>query len=172
MADHAAVRSVDALESFRASMIVFIGKARRSVDEASDELRRTRQWIQNDRRVYWEAQFKRRRTLLDQAQAELMTARMSDFIDTPSVQQNNVRKAKKAMEEAEEKLRLVKLWSRDFDRGAEPLAKKLDSLRHHLEEVMPLGVASLAQTVKILDEYSSMSLSDGAPEKPAPPVEG
>ena len=55
MADQQAkVTSLDALEAFRSSAIVFASKARRAVDQASDEVRRTRYWLEGDRRTFWE----------------------------------------------------------------------------------------------------------------------
>ena len=56
MAEQAKVTSLDALESFRAKLIVFLSKSRRSIDEVSDEIRRTRNWLQGEQRVHWEAQ--------------------------------------------------------------------------------------------------------------------
>ena len=60
MATHAYITSVDALEVFRASLIVFLNKAHSALDQASDEIRRTRGWIQYDRRSYWENEARRR----------------------------------------------------------------------------------------------------------------
>ena len=50
MAEQAKVTSLHALESFRADLIVFISEAHRAVDEVGDEVRRTRYWIQKQRR--------------------------------------------------------------------------------------------------------------------------
>ena len=154
MAEQAKVTSLDALENFRAKLIVFLSKSRRSIDEVSDEIRRTRNWLQGEGRVHWEAQVKKCRKRLELAEAELMSARFSEFIDSPSVQQMQVRKARRALEEAEGKLNMVKKWTRDYDGHADPLAKKLDSLRHHLDQVMPHGVTYLVQAQRTLEGYT------------------
>ena len=44
MATEAKVRSVDALESLRASLIIFGTRARRAIDQVGEEVSRTRQW--------------------------------------------------------------------------------------------------------------------------------
>jgi len=49
MATDAKVRSIDELEAFRAGLIVFQNRAKKAVDQASDEVRRTRLWIETDR---------------------------------------------------------------------------------------------------------------------------
>ena len=53
MADRAQVTSVEAVESFRSDLIVFLTKARSVLEEACDEVLRTRQWVQNDQRRFW-----------------------------------------------------------------------------------------------------------------------
>ena len=60
MADRAQVTSVEAVESFRASLIVFQSRARVVLEEACDEVLRTKVWVQTDRRRYWTAEARRR----------------------------------------------------------------------------------------------------------------
>lgn len=133
---------------------MFLTRARRSLDQVSDEVRQTRQWLQNDRRVYWEDQLRKRRRSLDQAQGELMSARMSEFVDSPVVQQQAMRKARLAVEEAEEKLRHVKRWTHNFDSTVDPLVKRLESLRHELDHEMPRALAYLVQVQRTLEDYT------------------
>lgn len=74
MGNQARVTTTDAFESFRASLILFLGKARRSVDDAGDEVRRTRLWLQHDQILHWDGEIRRRTKTLDQAQQELRSA--------------------------------------------------------------------------------------------------
>jgi len=154
MATHAKITSVDALEVFRASLIVFLNKAHSALDQASDEIRRTRGWIQYDRRSYWENEARRRARALAQAEQELLSARMAKALDNLTVQQMAVRKARQALEEAAEKVRKVKLWIRDFDGTVEPMAKGLNSLRGYLDHDLPQGIAYLAEVEKIMESYT------------------
>lgn len=158
MATQAKVTSLDALETFRAALIVFLTKARRALDEVSDEIRRTRQWLENDRRPHWEGEIRRRSRALDQAQQELFSARLSEFMEA-STRQLAVRKAKLAVAEAEGKLRAVKFWNQKYDSAAEPLARGIDGLRHFLEHDMPGAVSYLVQVQKILESYTAPSQS-------------
>ncbi len=154
MAEQVKITSLDALESLRARMIVFMTRARRSLDQVSDEVRQTRQWLQNDRRVYWEDQLRKRRRMLDQAEGELMSARMSEFVDSPTVQQQAVRKSRLAVEEADEKLRQVKRWTHNFDSTVDPLLKRLETLRYELDHEMPKAVFFLVQVQRTLEDYT------------------
>jgi hypothetical protein len=163
MATEAKVRSLDALESFRSSLIVFLTKARRSVDQVGEEMKRTRAWLMNEQRVHWMEQVRKCARKLDQVNGELMTARLSSFQDNISGQQQAVRKAKVALQHAEEKLATVKRWNRDFDRMADPLARKLETLRHFLEHVMPEGVSQIGQLHRLLESYTDTALLGSLP---------
>jgi len=163
MATHAKVTSLDALENFRAALIVFMTKARRSLDEVGDEIRRTRQWIENDRRMYWEGEIRKRRRILEQAEQELFSARLSKFLEA-STRQLAVRKAREAVAEAESKLRAVKLWNQKYDASTDPLAKGLEGLRHFIERQMPGAVSFLVQSQKILEAYTTPAAPDSGGE--------
>ena len=60
MSERAQVRSVEAIESFRAKLIVFMTKARTDVEEVSDEVQRVRVWLESDRRTHWDRECRKR----------------------------------------------------------------------------------------------------------------
>ena len=167
MADQANVTSFDALETFRTNLILFLNKTRVRVDEVGDEIRRTRGWLQNDQRVHWEGEIRRRRRTLSQAEQELLNARMSSFRDNLSVEQMAVRRAKQAFVEAEEKLQNVKRWARNFESCIAPLAKKLESLRGVLDHDLPKAVSYLLRTQESLDLYAETGSPRVASNPPA-----
>ena len=157
MAEQAKVTSLDALERFRADLIVFITTAHRCVDEAGDEVRRTRQWLQGEQRMHWEGEARKRKRVLDQAEADLYSARLSGLKDRTLVQEEAVRKAKRAMAEAEDKLRAVKKWNRDFDNHADPLVKRLEGMRYYLDHDMPKALTFLVRAQQTLEAYAEPS---------------
>ena len=154
MSDQAKVTSLDALERFRADLIIFITTAHRCVDEAGDEVRRTRQWLQGEQRTHWEGAARQRKRVLDQAEADLYSARLSGLKDRTIVQEEAVRKAKRAMAEAEDKLRVLKKWNRDFDNNADPLVKRLEGMRYFLDHDLPKALTFLVQAQKTLESYA------------------
>ena len=157
MSEQAKITSLDALESFRANLIIFMTTAHRSVDEAGDEVRRTRQWLQGEQRTHWEGEAKRRKRVLDQAEADLYSARLSGLKDRTIVQEEAVRKAKRAMAEAEDKLRMLKKWNRDFDNCTDQLVKRLEGMRFFLDHDMPKALAYLVQAQRTLESYAEPS---------------
>jgi chromosome segregation ATPase len=154
MATHAKITSIDALEDFRASLIVFLNKSHSALDQVADEIRRTRSWIQHDQRTHWENETRRRARALAQAEQELMSARMAKALDNVSAQQAAVNKARRALDEAQDKMRKVKLWIRDFDGTVDPMAKGLNSLRHYLDHELPRGIAFISEMEKIMESYT------------------
>ncbi|MBK8040002.1 MAG: hypothetical protein IPK22_23150 [Verrucomicrobiaceae bacterium] len=163
MADQARISNLDAIDAFRSALIVFISKTQQSLDQAQDTVKKTRGWLQTEQPQYWMAQIKLRQKKLDQANAELMSARLSEFVDSPTVQQMAVRKARYALEEAQQRLERTKTWARDYDRLISPLAKKVESLRDYLENDLTRAVAYLTEVQKILAAYAEASTPAPAP---------
>jgi hypothetical protein len=158
MANQARVTSTDALESFRASLVVFLGKARRAVDGVGDEVRRTRQWLQHDQRLLWEGERRRRTRQLEQAEQELASVRLSGDAETALLARRAaVNKAQRAVNEADDRLRKLKAWNQNYDHHADPIVKRLESLRGVLDHDIPLAIAYLANAQKTLEAYAESS---------------
>ena len=161
--NQANVTSVDALDAFRSSLIIFQGKARRALDDATDELRRTRMWLQHEQRTRWENELKKRCRTLAAAEQELVSAKLSSLRDNITFQQNAVRKAKAAVAEAEEKLRMIRKWNQNFDAIADPLAKRLEGLRQFLDFNLPKGITYLVHAAQTLEAYADVHEPKSAP---------
>ena len=154
MTNQVRVTSIDALEALRSALIIFLTKSRRSLDDTGDEVRRTRMWLQHDMRFHWEGQVRQRQKKLGQAEQELLSAKLSGLRDNLVVQVNAVRKAKAELIAAEEKLRNVKRWNRDFESASAPLVKRLEGLRQYLDFELPDAIAYLVQAQRTLDAYT------------------
>ena len=177
MADRAQVTSIDALESFRAGLILFLSKARPTLEDVNDDVLRTRLWIQSDRHVHWLGELRRRKRQLEQAQQELLSARISNLALPSAAQQLAVTRAQQAVHEAEDKLRLLKKWGREFENLTDPPLKLVDHLHTFLTSDMAHAVAFLTQALTTLDAYAERqpapSATSAAPAEvspdPAPP---
>ena len=163
--NQAKVTSTEALDMFRASLIIFQSKARRTLDDAGDELRRTRMWLQHDQRVKWENALKVCRQNLERAEQELLSAKLSSLRDNITFQQNAVRKARAALTHAEEKQRQVKKWNQQFDATADPMCNRLEGIRECLDFCLPKGISFLVQAARIIEDYAE---THNIPTGPAP----
>lgn len=158
MEQQAKVTSVDALENFRASLILFLSKGKPALEEVMHEVVRTRLWIENEQRTYWEREIKTRRRKLEQAQAELFSARISKIQEVSAAQQLAVHHAQRALDAAQDKMRMLKKWSRELENRADPLVKQIEQLHGFLMTDMAKAVSFLAEAVKILQSYAEVSI--------------
>jgi len=166
MAIQAKVTSLEALDAFRSHLIVFMGKARRALDDVGDEVRRTREWLHHEQRSHWESEIRQRSKRLEQAEQELLSAKLSGHREAVLVRQAAVTRGKEALAEAQAKLRAVKQWGVQYDSVAEPIHKRLDDLRQYLEIDIPQAAAYLVNTQKTLESYTE---TPAAPSPSEPP---
>ena len=162
MAGQAKITSVEAIELFRAALIVFTSHARPALEEISSEMTRMRLWLENDQRRFWENERRMRSKKMEQAQQELFTARLSDFQETTSLLQMTFNRAQRAVRDAEEKLLRLKKWDRELDNRSAPLLKEVEQMHSFLTSEIPRAIAYLSQVVRALDAYTDA----GAPGKP------
>lgn len=168
MPQQAHVVSLEAIESFRSHLIVYVSQARPALEEVSADVLRTRQWLENDQRTYWENQLRRRSKALEEAQAALFSSRVGMLHHETAAEQMAVHRAKRAVEEAEDKLRVLKRWRRDFDGRVQPLLKQMEKLHTVLSNDMVQAVAYLTQTITKLAEYAETK-APAAPSIPSAP---
>jgi hypothetical protein len=163
MAERAHITSVEVLESFRTNLVLYVSKARPTLEEVSGDVLRTKLWLENDQRVQWEGQVRRRAKALEQAQAALSSARMSNLRDASTTEQMAVHKAKRSLEEAEGKLKVLKHWNREFESRVEPLIKHLEKLHTFLANDLVQAAAYLSQASQTLASYAEIAPASSAP---------
>jgi multidrug resistance efflux pump len=161
------VHSTEALEALRAALVIYQSKAKRSVDTALEEARAAQRWVQEEQRLYWEQEIRKRDRLLERARAELMTVRMSALADHTVMQREAVQRAERALTQAREKLSLVKRWSREMDTVMGPHLRRLESVREHFQHQLPKATAFLHQAQMTLADYSGRAPTPGPPGAPA-----
>ena len=157
MPQTARVTSIEAIDAFKASLIVYLEKAGCVLDDVSDDVVRTRIWLQSDRQLHWKNQTRQRTRELAHAEQELLTARLSGMSEAIKSRQMAVNKARLALRDAEERLARVKQWMRQFETQAESRAKVVTQLRHSLAHDMHKAVAFLEGAATSLAAYVEMA---------------
>ncbi len=171
MPEQVRITSVEAIEAFRTDLVVYLDKARNVVDEVSEEITRTRAWLQDDRGRYWAQQVKRRTLDLEARQQELFSAQLANTKRNIQGELVAVRRAKQALEEAEAKVKVIKQWLRDYPVEIEPQGRHADLLRHALANDMGKAVGLLSQMVETLHGYSELKPPSADLPAPPPPAE-
>ena len=100
MPQKAHVTSVDAIETFRATLINYVSKARPTLEEVSADVLRAKLWLQNDQRIHWEGQVRRRAKDLEEAQQALFSARLSNLREESTAASSSVTKSGNRREKA------------------------------------------------------------------------
>jgi hypothetical protein len=168
MPEHAKVTSVDAIEAFRAKLIVYREKAARVLDEISSEVTRTRIWLQQDQVNRVDGEIRQCQRKLSQLQQELFTARIAITDNVVDVKQGEVRRARNAMRDQEAKLLRVRKWGRAFDQRVEAPARQVEKLRHVVDKDLGQAVAFLNEVTKTLNAYMELSARPTQPKRPEP----
>lgn len=168
MADRAQVTSVEAIESFRSALIVYLSKTRPALEEMGSEVMRAKQWLQNDKRRFWENEMKARTKKLERARAEMFSVSMSKFQEVSSAQQLLLHRAEQACDEAQKKLVLLKKWDHELENRSEPLVKMVDQFQSFVTSEMPKAIAYLTQAIRSLEAYAEVRMGG---EAAAPPPE-
>jgi hypothetical protein len=154
MPQKAHVTSLDALEAFRSNLIVYLSQARPALDEISAEVMRTRTWLETDQKLHWGNQIRQRTKELEQAQQALFSARLGTLRKESAAEQFAVHRARERVAEAEQKVKTIKKWDREFDGRVQPLVKQTEKLHTMLSNDMVQAVAYLTQAINTLAAYS------------------
>ncbi len=163
MPQRANVSSFEAVKTFRSNLIGYMTKARPALEEVSGEVVRTRLWLQGEQRTRWEGELRRRARKLEDAKAAVFSAKMSNIRVASGTEQMALTKAKRAYDEAEAKLRLIKQWDREYENRTGPLVKQTEKLHGLLSGDLPNAIAFLTQMLDTLEAYANVaapSMSD------------
>jgi len=169
MPPKARVGSLEAIETFRSDLVVYMAQARSALEEISGEVVHTRVWLEDDQRAHWEREMRRRSRVLEEAQAALFSAKISKFSDGVSLEQLAVQKARRAVQECEIKMRTLKKWGRDFEGTVQPLLKQVEKLHTILSNDLVKALAELAHIISTLSAYAQGGAAPAAAGSEAAP---
>ena len=166
MQDRAKVTSLEAIEDFRAKLVVYRDKARRVLNEVDHDVMRNRVWLENERPNHWQNQIRLRTRALEQCQQELFSAELSGLRNSSFVQKAAVQKARHSIRDAEEKLKITGQWARQFDHRVEAPARQVEQLRQLLDHDLGHAVVWLNELIKSLGAYAELSPSSSLSASP------
>ena len=154
MATQAKITSVEAIELFRAALIVFTSQARPALEEISGEGTRTRVWLEHDQRRFWQNELRQRNKKLEQTQQELRhrsAVAISGIHFSPDDGRSSsaTRRPRSRGETGP-----VEKMGRELENRSAPLLKEIEQLHSFLTAEMPKAVAYLTQVVRTLDAYA------------------
>ena len=173
------VRSIDVLRHFRAHLVRFGDDCKAALAAADMEISRMVDWLTNDRRLYWEAEIRRRREQHSQAKSDMHRKRTSQMFGqnaSLSEQRDNLREALHRIEEAESKLERVRRWAGPLQQAILEYRGQARPLGDLIESDVPTALALLDRMIEALEDYASGSPTPKfrgtapIPSAPAPAV--
>ena len=157
MATEAHVSSIAALDDFRAALVIYLERTGRILDDVNGEVVATREWLQTDRQAHWQHVIRRREKELAQAEAELLTARLSGNPGAIQDRRLVAQRARNALEEAQAGLARVRRWLRHYETEVEARAKVVHQVRQMIGYDMTKAVAYLQNAATTLADYAALA---------------
>jgi uncharacterized phage infection (PIP) family protein YhgE len=170
--NQAKVADLDAIQAFRSHLVLYVAKARAALEEVSSDILRMRSWLEDEQRLRLENDLRRKRRAMEEAQQSMFSAKISILKQETSAEQLIYHRAKRAVDEAEEKLRVLRRHAREYENRVQPLLKQTEKLQTVLSNDMQNALAYLNQVLETLTAYaevrSTVSPPPSSPTSPPP----
>ena len=161
------VKSLDALRDAKNALVEFREVCGVALSESYADVHRTVAWLQNDRRMYWQTQIRKRNETLAQAKSELFRAQLSATESNPTCmdQKRAVAKAERGVAEAHEKVNRIKKWLMLLDREVMLFKGQCQQMARTVEGDIPRGEARLELLMDKLDKYMQVRAPESGPRR-------
>ncbi len=158
MTQPAKVSSIDALRDFRRALERFGVEIAGALSEVDSSAQRMLSWLSHDQLPYWQHQIRARSEKLAQARSQLLRKQLSSMQNDPTCidERRAVERAKQAIEDATEKVRLVKKWLTMVDKEYTLYRGATSGLADTHQRDIPAAAIRLASMVKRLEEYAAI----------------
>ena len=159
MTQFARVSSLDAIRGFKAALANFSEQADLALSESVSDVQRTIFWIQSDRRAHWQREIKKRTEKVNQAKAELFKKQLesNDTRTSAVTERKNLAKVQAALDEAEQKLALVKKWSTLLERELMLFKAGLAQVSGAVAGDVPAAIGRMDKMIASLEAYISLA---------------
>lgn len=156
------VRSLEAIEQVRSALVLFAEDAEGALTTVRGQVQDFVSWLKDEQRGYWEHQIRVREERVLEAKADLSRC-MAATIDprrTPTCYQEKkvLAAAKRALEEAEEKLAAVRRWMPIIDQAVSDYFGRAETMASAVAVDVPRAVAHLDRLLTALVEYEQVAL--------------
>lgn len=165
MSNQADVQSIDSLKDFRAAMAIFAEDALGALGAVEFEAKRTVQWLQHDRRDYWQQQIKRRKEQVAMARAEVFRrklAKTADYTPAFSEQKEILRQAEESLRDAEMRAMAVKKWGPVLQQAIFEYHGTVRRMSNIASGDIPRAMGLLERLVESLEAYLRVTAPSGS----------
>lgn len=171
MARSAKLTSIDAVREMAVAMINFGDEAIQALDELDINVRRALDWIEQDRKKFWSHEIRRGWERFNEARTEYEKAKTYRKVgnDTPSCrqEQKTMEVAKRRVQIAEEKERVLPRWEHSIKHGVQELQGMQMQLANWLRNDLPQAISALEQMGTALQQYAAVQGAASTPQTAA-----
>jgi hypothetical protein len=171
MSTGAKVRSIDTLRDFRVAMSNFGCAASQAMAAVDVEIRRTLDWLKHDQVKFWQQEVRRREDAVGEARQDLSRCLISTSAGGTQAsctdQKVALEKAKKRLDQAREKVEIVKRWGQIVEQEVGDYRGPAQQLATLIDGDLPRAMALLARKIQALEEYANL-MSEGSSAGPSP----
>ena len=164
MSSQAEVHSIEALKDFRVSLALYLDDTLAALGAVEAEVRRTVQWLQQDRPYYWQDQIKRRREEVAAAKAEVFRRKLQkkpDYSPSMSEPMEILRRAEASLADAEKRLSLVRKWQPLLNQAILEYHGSIQRIKNLAGADLPRALIVLGRIVDALEDYLRVAPPSG-----------
>ncbi len=176
MSSQAEVHSIDALKDFRTALALYSEDTLSALGAVEAEVRRTGQWLQQERPYYWQEQIKRRREQVASAKAEVFRRRLRktpEYSPSLSEPMEILRRAEASLQDAEKRLLQVRKWQPLFYQAVLEYHGSIQRIKDLAASDVPRALTVLTRMIDALEAYLRVTPPPGlgletSPAQPQP----
>lgn len=159
MPEPANVRSIDAIEAFKAALLKFTERTEQGLTMIDSEMNRLADWMDQDRPRFWKQQVRLAGDEVVRARAELQRCLMYPVAnERPSCREERaaLKKAEARLAYCEEKLERLTHWRRELQRARFEYEGRISQLNEVVDIDAPQAVAVLQKILRRLEDYQAV----------------
>ncbi len=172
MSRRAHVVSVEAVRQFKAALQEFEEILRQALIALQMEVQRGRDWFEQERMPYWQAEVRKAQESLVEDLNRLERKRLSfNPADSPSCHEEEqaVRLTRQRLRYAEGKVVTTQKWLHRVRHETDEFRNLLAKLQHLSDSELPRAIASLESRIRALDKYTQRAASAAESTSPELP---
>lgn len=159
MSEQANVRSLDAIEVVKSSLVSFREQLMQSLTTIDIEMRRVLDWLEHDRPKFWKTQVRLARDAVTTAKADLHRCLMYPVGDErPSCREERaeLKRAEAQLAYCEAKAERLKHWIREVRHEMFEYEGRIGQVKDLVESDVPQAIGILSRLLTRLEEYQAL----------------
>jgi hypothetical protein len=156
MAQSANVTSIETLRTLKAALVQFAEEVHNALISLELEARRPVEWVEQDRTQYWPRETRKASDVVSEARLSLQRCELTISGDDTRAcydERKALQKAKKRLEQCEDKTREVRRWIPKIRKEVEEFAVQVAKLKQFLDSDFVQAPAALERMAEALDRY-------------------